>query len=99
VASLRCAGAASLPCDNMRDIGVRTVPENGNVVIRHDVHDGRRVFALHTLPGPEQCVLRSRDDAIRRAVVFARRDHARVWSTGDGAGLVLLKDFRVVKSV
>jgi hypothetical protein len=83
----------------MRDIGVRTVPENGDVVIRHHVHDGRRVFALHMVPGPEQCVLRSRDDAVRQAVVFAKREHVRVWSTADGAGFVLLEDFRVVNAV
>jgi hypothetical protein len=81
----------------MRDIAVQTMPENGDVVIRDHLHDGRRAFALHTVPGPEQCVLRSRDDAVRQAVVFAKRAHVRVWSTDDGAGFVLLKDFRDAK--
>jgi hypothetical protein len=83
----------------MRGTTVTTAPEDGDVVIRHHERDGRRAFALHMVPGPEQCVLRSREDAIRQAVVFAKREHVRVWSTDDGAGLVLLKDFRVVKSV
>jgi hypothetical protein len=83
----------------MRDIGVRTMPQNGDVVIRHHVHDGRRVFVLHRVPGPEQFVLGSWDDAVRQAVVFAKREHVRVWSTDDGAGFVLLEDLRVVKSV
>jgi hypothetical protein len=75
------------------------VPEDGDVVIRHHERDGRRAFALHTVPGPEQCVLRSQGDAVRQAVVFAKREHVRVWSTDGGAGFVLLKNFRVVKSV
>jgi hypothetical protein len=83
----------------MRNIAVRTMPENGDVVIRDHVRDGRRVFALQTVPRPEQCVLRSRDDAVRQAVVFAKREHVRVWSTNDGAGFVLLEDFRVARSV
>jgi hypothetical protein len=83
--------------NNMRGTAVRTMPENGDVVIRPHVQDGRRVFALHTVPGPEQCVLRSRDDAVGQAVVFAKREHVRVWSTDDGAGFVLLEDFRRMK--
>ena len=75
------------------------MPENGDVVIRHHVREGRRVFAMHTVPGPEQCVLRSQDDAVRQAVVFAKREQVRVWSIDDGAGFVLLKDFRRVKPV
>ena len=81
----------------MRETAVRTMPENGDVVIRHHVRDGRSVFAMHTVPGPEQCVLGSKDDAVRHAVVFAEREHVRVWSTADGAGFVLLKDFRGAK--
>jgi hypothetical protein len=84
-------------CDSMRDIAVRIMPEHGDVIIRQHVHDGRRAFALHTVPGPEQCVLHSRDEAVRQAVVFGKRAHVRVWSTDDGAGFVLLDDFRRVK--
>ena len=83
----------------MRETAVRTMPENGDVVIRPHVRDGRRVFAMHTVPGPEQCVLSSQDAAVRQAVVFAKREHVRVWSTDGGAGFVLLEDFRRVKPV
>jgi hypothetical protein len=83
----------------MRGRAITTAPEDGDVVICHHERDGRRMFALHTVPGPEQCVLRSRDDAIRHAVVFAKRAHVRVWSGDDGAGLILLKDFRVLRAV
>ena len=83
----------------MRDTPVRTMPESGDVVIHHHVRDGERMFALQTVPGPEQCVLPSREDALRQAVAFAKRAHVRVWSSDGGAGYVLLKDFRrVVKS-
>jgi hypothetical protein len=51
------------------------------------------------VPGPEQFVLGSRDDAVKQAVIFAKREHVRVWSTDDGGGFVLLEDFRVAKSV
>jgi hypothetical protein len=83
----------------MRDTVVRTMPESGDIVIRHDVRDGRRVFAMHAVPGPDQCLLSSQDDAVRQAVVFAKREHVRVWSTDDGAAFVLLRDFRRVKPV
>jgi hypothetical protein len=75
------------------------MPQKGDVVIRHHVHDGRRVFVLHRVPGPEQFVLGSWDDAVKQAVVCAKREHVRVWSTDDGAGFVLLEDLPVVKSV
>jgi hypothetical protein len=75
------------------------MPEDGDVVIRHHVRDGRRMFALCTVAGPDQYVLRSREDAVGQAVVFAKREHVRVWVADEGAGLVLLEDFRVVKSV
>jgi hypothetical protein len=83
----------------MRGKAITTAPEEGDVVIRHYERDGRSAFVLHTVPGPEQCVICSRDDAVRQAVVFAKRERVRVWSTDDGAGAILLKDFRVVKSV
>ena len=83
----------------MRVMPVRTMPENGDVVIRERVRDGRRVFTMHTVPGPEQCVLRSRDDAVRQAALFAKRERVRVWSTDDGAGFVLLEDFRAAHLV
>jgi hypothetical protein len=75
------------------------MPEDGDVVIRDYVTDGRRVFALYTVPNPEQYVLRSREDAVGQAVIFAKREHVRVWLTDGGAGFLLLEDFRVVKSV
>ena len=83
----------------MGDRAVRATPDDGDVVVRRYVRDGRRVFVLHTVPGPEQWVAGSREDAVGLAAAFAERQHVRVWSTDDGAGFVLLKDFRVMRAV
>jgi hypothetical protein len=63
-------------------------------VIRQENRAGLVVYVLHTAPGPDQYVLRSRDEAVARAVTVAKREHVRVWLTGEGYDFVLLEDFR-----
>jgi hypothetical protein len=43
-------------------------PQDGDVVIRQDTRNGKRVFVLHTAPGAEQFVFHTRDAAITQAL-------------------------------
>ena len=69
------------------------------MVVREEQREGRRVYVLHTAPGPDQYVLRSREEAVAQALTFAKREQVRAWLTDEGYDFVLLEDFRVVKSV
>jgi hypothetical protein len=80
-------------------MAARSVPEDGDMVVREEQREGRRVYVLHTAPGPDQYVLRSREEAVAQALTFAKREQVRAWLTDEGYDFVLLEDFRVVKSV
>jgi hypothetical protein len=74
----------------------RSTPEDGDVVVvQQEKRNGRRVYVLHTAPGPDQYVLRMRQDAVSQAKTFAQRERVRAWLTTDeGYDFVLLEDFR-----
>jgi len=74
-------------------------PEDGDVVVRQQRLDETFVYVLHTAPGVDQYVLRSREEAIAQAVTFAKRESVRAWLTDDAHELALLEDFRDVESV
>ena len=69
----------------------RSTPEDGDI--------GKGVYVLHTAPGADQYVLRSREAAVSQAVTFAKREGVRAGLTDAGYEFVLLEDFRVVESV
>jgi hypothetical protein len=77
----------------------RSTPEDGDIVVREEQRDSKVVYILHTAPGADQYVLRSREDAIKQAVTCAKRQSVRAWLTDEGYDFVLLEDFRVVESV
>ena len=78
----------------------RTTPEDGDIVVREEQRDGTLVYVLHTAPGPDQYLLRSRRDAVTHALTFALRAHARAWLTGAQADFgLLLEDFRAVTPI
>jgi hypothetical protein len=77
----------------------RTTPEDGDVVLREEERKGEPVYVLHTAPGPDQYVLRSREAAVAQALTFAKREGVRAWLTDEGYDFVLLEDFRVSESV
>jgi hypothetical protein len=77
----------------------RMVPGDGDVVIRQERLEGTLVYVLHTAPGPDQYVLRSREAAVAQAVTFAKRESVRAWLTDEGHDFVLIEDFRMVESV
>ena len=72
-------------------------PEDGDVVIRRLNWEGRIAYLLHTVPGTDQCLLRTREAAVAHAVSFARHQGVRAWMTNDGPGFVLLADARAVE--
>ena len=77
----------------------RSTPEDGDIVVREETREGYRAYVLHTAPGADQYVLRSREAAVARAVTFAKREGVRAWLTDEGYEFALLEDIRVVESV
>jgi LPS sulfotransferase NodH len=74
-------------------------PEEGDIVVRQETRDGRDVYVLHTASGVDQYVLRTREEAVKQAVTFAKRQGVRAWLGGETQEFVLLNDVRVVDSV
>jgi hypothetical protein len=76
-------------------MGVRSsIPEDGDIVIRHDMWENARVFVLLT-HGHDQLVVHSRETAVRHALSAARRLQVRVWEIDSKGNSSLLKDFRL----
>jgi hypothetical protein len=55
------------------------IPDDGDIVIRDGSRSDERIYILYTQSGPEQYVLRSRDEAISQATRFATSLGVRVW--------------------
>jgi hypothetical protein len=79
-------------------MAARSSPDDGDIVIRAEERDRRVVYVLHTAPGPDQMLLRSREEAMAKALIFAERERVRAWLTDEGDDFVLLEDFRIVES-
>ena len=78
----------------------RTTPEDGDIVIRQEKRYGTVVYVVHTAPGPDQYLLRTREAAVAQAVTLATRHHVRAWLTTDESyDFVLLEDFPRVESL
>jgi hypothetical protein len=80
-------------------MAARSVPEDGDVVVREEKQEPDRVFVLHTAPGPDQFLYHTQEEAVAQAVTFAKRQLVRAWLTDEGYDFLLLEDFRVVESV
>jgi hypothetical protein len=59
------------------------VPEDSDIVVRQERHDGRERFVL-TMAPEVQIVVDSLTNALEQAVAFGRRKKVRVW-LADGA--------------
>jgi hypothetical protein len=66
------------------------VPQPGDIVIRESSRDGATVFVLHTVPGPDQMIVPTRNEAVQRARLFAARQSVRVWLANGETELKLL---------
>jgi LPS sulfotransferase NodH len=76
-----------------------TSPQQGDVVVREDTLDRRRVYVMYIAPGAGQYVVQSREDAVAQAVAFAKRQQVRAWLTDGDRDFTLLEDFRADESV
>ena len=74
-------------------------PEDGDIVIRPERREDELVYLLRAVPRPEQYLLRSREEAVGQALRFAKREHVRAWLADEGQDVVLLEDFRVMKTI
>jgi protein involved in polysaccharide export with SLBB domain len=75
-----------------RRIGV-THPDRDDVVVRLRAGNPHTVCVLGTVGSPDQYSLRTRQEAVKQAVAFARRHRVRAWlDAGDGT-LTLLGPF------
>ncbi len=73
-------------------------PGADDVVVRHRPGDPSTVHLLGTASAPDQVTHRTRDEAISRAVAYARHQHVRAWlATGDDE-FVLLEDLPAANS-
>ena len=59
-------------------------PAPGDIVVRQERREQVLVYILHTESGPDQLVLRSREEAVERATLTAHRQQVRAWLTIDG---------------
>jgi hypothetical protein len=75
------------------------VPEDGDIVVRQQTREGRRVYVLHRAAGVDQYLLRTREEAVRQAVTFAKRQGLRAWLAGETDEFVPLSDVLAVESV
>jgi hypothetical protein len=73
-------------------------PEDGDVVIREERREYEFVYLLQSVPAPAQYLLRSWEDAVGRAVAFAKHEHVRVWLDNEHE-CTPLEDFRLVEQV
>jgi hypothetical protein len=69
-------------------------PEDGDVVIEQEQRDGQQVYVLRTFPGRDQYLLRSRQEAVAKAVAFAKRQHVRAWFSDSRDSFTLVESSR-----
>ena len=70
-----------------------TSPEDGDIVVREERRGETPVYVLQTALGGDHSAP-IREEAIAKALVWAERQHVRVWVT-DAGDLALLEDFRL----
>jgi hypothetical protein len=68
----------------------RSAPQNGDIVVRQEKREGTLVYVLHTAPGPDQYLLNTREEAVARALTFAKGASVRAWFAGGESDAVLL---------
>lgn len=73
----------------------RSTPGTGDIIVRQEAREGTLVHVLHTVPGPEQCLVCSREEAVAQALTFAKRARVRAWFANGDTDFVLLGEFLV----
>ncbi len=69
-------------------------PDHDDVVVRQRHGNPHVVYLLGTPASPDQFSLRTREEAVTRAVAFARRQRVRAWFDNGNSTFVLLGTFR-----
>jgi len=68
-------------------------PRNDDVVARIGRGDSSAVYLIGTAATPDQFIVGTRDEALSKALAYARRERIGAWFAGDD-GFVLLGTFR-----
>ena len=67
-----------------------TRPDENDVIVRQRRGNPHVVYLLGTPTAPDQFILGTRDEAVTRAIAFARRQRVRAWfDNGDDTFLLL----------
>ena len=69
-------------------------PDKDDVVVRQRRGNPRAVYLLGTHGAPDQFGLRTREDAVARALAFARPHCVRAWFDNGDSTFLLLGTFR-----
>jgi len=75
-----------------------TTPDDGDIVVREEGLEGTVVCVLHTVPRADQHLLRSREEAVSKALAFAKRRHVCAWFANGDDRFVLLGTFQKEKN-
>jgi hypothetical protein len=84
---------------HLNHMTIRTRPNDGDVVVHQENREGTAVYILRTVPGTDQFLLRTREEAVAQAVTFAKRQGVRAWLSGQSGDCVPLDTARAVASV
>ena len=74
-------------------VGV-THPDTDDVVVRQRRGNPHAVYLLGTPASPDQFVVGTRDEAVRKAFAFAKRQRVRAWFDNGDDSFLLLGTFR-----
>lgn len=77
-------------------LGPDRMPQTGDVVIRRAGPDATPIYAMSTVPGPDQCGCATRTDTEQVARRFAGRCGVNLWFTENSRDFTLLASFRPV---
>ena len=69
-------------------------PAPDDLVVRREKQRGRPTLVLHRVGGPDQVIVRSRDEALAQGLRFAKRLNVRLWFSDGAEDFTLVEDFR-----
>jgi hypothetical protein len=84
---------------NLDSMPIQKNPKDGDVVVHQENREGTLVYLLRTVPGTDQFLLSTREEAVAQAVTFAKRQGVRAWLSGHNGDCVPLDTARAVASV
>jgi hypothetical protein len=70
------------------------LPHHDDVIIRQKLGNPSTIYLLGTPSAPDQFILRTRDEAVSKAVAYAKHQKVRAWFAKGDEDFVLLGTFR-----